>query len=75
MKRATASDFMEFVLQVAREKVPPVARLFEHEGRVVIVEGAGGGVSVKWSHLDENHVPAYTRDRSFLEHWRRDRLA
>lgn len=30
-----------------------------------------GGVSVKWSHLDEDNCPAFARDRSFLEGWRR----
>ncbi|PEQ13917.1 oxidoreductase [Novosphingobium sp. PC22D] len=31
-----------------------------------------GGVSVKWSHLDADNVPAYARDRSWLESWRRE---
>jgi len=31
-----------------------------------------GGVSVKWSHLDQENCPAYARDRSFLDGWRRD---
>ncbi len=30
-----------------------------------------GEVSVKWSHLDEDNCPAYARDRSYLENWRR----
>ena len=37
-------------------------------GQCLVVDG---GVSVKWSHLDEDNCPAYARDRSFLEGWRR----
>lgn len=37
-------------------------------GQCLVVDG---GVSVKWSHLDEENCPAYARDRSFLEGWHR----
>lgn len=37
-------------------------------GQCLVVDG---GVSVKWSHLDEDNCPAYARDRSFLNGWRR----
>lgn len=33
-------------------------------GQCLVVDG---GVSVKWSHLDEENCPAYVRDRSFLD--------
>lgn len=38
-------------------------------GQCLVVDG---GVSVKWSHLDEDNCPAYARDRSFLDRWRRE---
>ena len=38
-------------------------------GQCLVVDG---GVSVKWSHLDVDNCPAYARDRSFLEGWKRD---
>jgi NAD(P)-dependent dehydrogenase (short-subunit alcohol dehydrogenase family) len=37
-------------------------------GQCLVVDG---GVSVKWSHLDEDNCPAYARERSFLDGWRR----
>lgn len=37
-------------------------------GQCLVVDG---GVSLKWSHLDEENCPAYARDRSFLDAWRR----
>ncbi len=37
-------------------------------GQCLVVDG---GVSVKWSHLDADNCPAYARDRSFLDGWRR----
>ncbi|KHK90288.1 SDR family NAD(P)-dependent oxidoreductase [Novosphingobium malaysiense] len=38
-------------------------------GQCLVVDG---GVSVKWSHLDAENCPAYARDRSFLDRWRRE---
>lgn len=37
-------------------------------GQCLVVDG---GVSMKWSHLDEDNCPAYARDRNFLGGWRR----
>ena len=38
-------------------------------GQCLVVDG---GVSLKWSHLDEDNCPAYARDRGFLDGWRRN---
>ena len=37
-------------------------------GQCLVVDG---GINLKWSHLDEDNCPAYARDRSFLDGWKK----